>query len=155
MQFLRIWEPSTHHYFSYVWYFLIGMTWPNMEICSSCTFPGNREALLGRGVYAPWSLRHFTPFSLSPSIFRCSLPFTNFHCSFFISLCSPLHFNLSSFSLINSLAPCSISLFCCSQLPFPSFCAPCSLPYFRPCSLVPWVSRVILPATWLPLMGVQ
>ena len=43
------------------------------------------EALLG-GVCAPCSLRHFTPFSLLPSIFRCSLLFTNFHCSFFISL---------------------------------------------------------------------
>ncbi len=113
------------------------------------------EALLG-GVYAPCSLRHFPPFSLLPSNFWRSLLFTNYHCSIFISLCSLLLFNFSSCSLIISLAPCSISQFfaapCslfqffCSLLPDYIFLAPCSLPYLRPCSLLPWVSRAILPA---------
>ncbi len=94
------------------------------------------EALLG-GVYAPCSLRNFTPFSLLPSIFQLSLLLCNFHCSFFISLCSLLLFNFSSCSLIISSAPCSISQ---------SFAAPCSLfqffvlpaPRLRiPCSLLP------------------
>ncbi len=71
-----------------------------------------------RGVYAPCSLCHFTPFSLLPSIFWRLLLFTNFHCSFLISLCSPLLFNFLSCSLIISLAPCSSSQF---------FVAPCSL----------------------------
>ena len=64
------------------------------------------------------SLRHFTPFSLLPSIFRRSLLCTNFHCSFFISLCSLLLLIFSSCSPIISLAPCSISQF---------FAAPCYL----------------------------
>ena len=34
------------------------------------------------------------------------------------------------------------------------FLAPCSRPYFRPCSLLPWVSRAFLHDPWLPLMGV-
>ncbi len=104
--------------------------------------------------YAPCSLRHFTSFSLLPSIFRRSLLFTIFHCSFFISLCSLLLSYFSSCSLIISLAPCSISRFFaapCSLfqffvLPAPRLHFPCSLPYFRPCFLLPWVSRAILPA---------
>ncbi len=122
------------------------------------------EALLG-GVHAPCSLRYFTPFSLLPSILWRSLLFAHFHCSFFISLCIPLLFNFSSCSLIISLAPCSIfnflllpasfSKFLCSLLPDYVSLASCSLPYFRPCSLLPWVSRAILPAPWLPLTGVQ
>ncbi len=82
------------------------------------------EALLG-GVHAPCSLQYFIPFSLLLSIFRCSLIFTNFHCSFFISLCSLLLFNFSSCSLIISLAPCSIiPIFCCSLLHSSNVCAP-------------------------------
>ncbi len=116
-----------------------------------------------RGVYAPYSLRHFTPFSLLPSIFRRSLLVTNFHCSLFISLCSLLLFNVSSSSLIIYFAPfpnflllpAPFSKFLCSLLPDYVFLAPCSLPYFRTCSLLPWVSRAILPAPWLPLTGVH
>ena len=44
-------------------------------------------------------------------------------------------------------SPCS--------LPFYVFLAPCSLPYFRPCSLLRRISKDILPAPWLPLTGVQ
>ncbi len=68
-------------------------------------------------------------------------------------------------SLIISFAPCSISPFLLLPAPFSKFLwsmlsdyiflAPCFLPYFRTCSLLPWVSRVILPAPWLPLMGVR
>ncbi len=64
------------------------------------------------------------------SVYVMSLPpglFPNFHCSFYIFLCSLLLFNFSSCSLIISLAPCSIfPIFCCSLLPFPNFSAPCS-----------------------------
>ncbi len=102
--------------------------------------PPITEALLG-GVYAPCSLRHFTPFYLLPSIFRRALLFTNFHCSFFVSLCSLLLFNFSPCSLIISLAPCSIfPIYCCSLLPFPNFSAPCSQITFS-----------LLPATFLIL----
>ncbi len=77
------------------------------------------EALLG-GVYAPCSLQPFSPFSLPLSIFgtRSFLPI---HCSFFISLCSPLLFHVSSCSLIISLAPCSISNFFMLPAPFSKF----------------------------------
>ncbi len=93
------------------------------------------EALLG-GFYAPCSLRHFTPFSLLPSIFQRTLLFTNFHWSFFISPCSLLLFTFYPCSLIISLAPCSISQFFtapCSifqicVLPAPRLRFPCSLP---------------------------
>ncbi len=141
----------------------------NISVMIDVEFPNQQtdtttEALLG-GVYAPCSLRHLTPFSLLPSILRRSLLFSNNHCSFFIFLCSLLLFNFSSCSLIISLAPCSISQFLllpapfskfsCSLLPDYVFLAPCSLPYYRPCSLLPWVSRAILPAPWLPLTGVH
>ncbi len=128
-------------------------------------FPGSVEPLLGGGVYAPCSIRHFIPFSLLHSIFRRSPLFTNFHCSFFISLCSLFLFNFSSCSLIISLAPCPISQFIsapCSLfqicvLPAPRIRCPSSLlpSFFMPCSLLPWVSWAILPAPWLPLTGVQ
>ena len=36
-----------------------------------------------------------------------------------------------------------------------SFCALCSLSYFRPGSSLSWVSRAILSAPWLPLTGVH
>ncbi len=45
-----------------------------------------------------------------------------------------------------------------TEPPWPSaeLCTiPWLMPYFRPCSLLPWVSRAILPAPWLPLTGVQ
>ncbi len=47
------------------------------------------------------------------------------------------------------------SNFLCSLLRDCIFLAPCFLPYFRPCSLLPWLSRAILPAPWLPLTGVH
>ncbi len=53
------------------------------------------------------------------------------------------------------LLPAPFSKFLCSLLSDNVFLAPCSLPYFRPCSLLPWVSRAILPAPWLPLTGVH
>ncbi len=131
------------------WVPLQGLTWfKGLLVCRKCSFTWNASAfytnkslkkqgagLLGGEVYAPCSLWHFTPFSLLPSIFRCLLPFTNFHGSFFISLCSLLLFNFSSCSLIISLAPCSISQFFaapCSLfqnlvLPAPRLCFPCSL----------------------------
>ena len=86
-------------------------------------------------------------------MFRRSLLFTNFHCSFFTSLCSLLLLIFSFCSLIISLAPCSISQFFpapCSLFRIYVFPVPrshfiCSLiPYSRPCSLLPWVSRAIL-----------
>ena len=108
---------------------------------------------------------HCIPFSLLPSIFQRLLLFTNFYCSFFNSLCSLLLFSLSPCSLIIFLAPRSISQFfaapcslfqsLCSLLPDYVFHAPCSLPYFRSCSLLPWVSRAILLAPWLPITGVR
>ncbi len=110
--------------------------------------PSINEPLLG-GVYAPCSLRYFTPFSLLPSIFLHSLLFTNFHRSFSIFLCSLLLFLF--FPLLPDNFSCSMLHFpilCCSLLPFPNFCAPCSqitfsllpAPFFilghAPCSLV-------------------
>ncbi len=53
------------------------------------------------------------------------------------------------------LLPATFSKFLCSLLPDYVFLAPCSLPYFSLCSLLPWVSRAILPAPWLPLTGVH
>ncbi len=97
---------------------------------------GQDEALLG-GVHAPCSLRHFSPFSMLPSIFQHSLLFTNFHCSFFIFLCSLLLLIFSSCSLIISLAPCSIYHF---------FAAPCSL--FKICVL--HAPRLCFPCSLLP-----
>ncbi len=77
-------------------------------------------------------------------------------CSFLIFPLAPWYFPLllapfSDFLLL----PAPFSKFLCSMLPDYVFLAPCSLPYFRPCSLLPWVSRAILPAPWLPLTGVQ
>ena len=57
-------------------------------------------------------------------------------------------------SQILLLLPAPFSRFLCSLLPDYIFLAPCSLPYFRPCSLLPWVSGAILPIPWLPLPGV-
>ena len=108
------------------------------------------------------------PFDILPRS-PCSLPFFGAHSFFyqFSLLISPL-FAPCSF-LICSLAPWLFllllapfpSFFCCSLLPFTIFCcsllpgyvflAPCSLPYFEPCSLLPWVSRSILPAPWYTL----
>ncbi len=94
------------------------------------------EALLG-GVYDPCSLQHFTLFSLLPSNFQCSLLFTNFHCSLYISICSLLLFNFFSFSLIISLAPCSISQFSAAPCSlFQIFVLPAPRKRF-PCSLLP------------------
>ncbi len=53
------------------------------------------------------------------------------------------------------MLPAPFSNFLCSLLPDYVFFAPCSLPYFMPCSLLPWGSRVILSAPWLPLTGVH
>ena len=88
------------------------------------------------------SLRHFTPFSLLPSLFWRSLLLTNFHCSFFIFLCSLLLFHFSS---------CSHDIFSCSISKF--LAAPCSLflifllpaPKLRfPCSLLPSLFQAML-----------
>ncbi len=123
----------------------------------SCKLMNQRGSVRG-GVYAPCSLRHSTPFSLLPSIFQRSLLFTNFHCSFFISLCSLLLFLF--FLLLPDNFSCSLlhfPIFCCSLLPFLDFCAPysqitfslppapslilghapCSLGYQGPFSLLP------------------
>ncbi len=99
------------------------------------------------------------PILPDPFHFQHPLLFTNFHRSFFIFLCSLLLLNVSSCSLIISLtpcwifqffaAPCSLFQILCSLLPDYVFLAPCSLPYFRLCSLLPWVSRAILPAPWV------
>ena len=82
-------------------------------------------------------------------------PFSNFHCSFFISLFSlpPLFFLLlpSDFLcclLLFTIVSCPLLpfQFLCSLLSDYQFHAPCSIHYFMPCSLLPWVSKRILPA---------
>ena len=102
-----------------------------------------------------------TPCSLL--IFCLSFVFSNFHWSFLISLFSLLpfefpswwiHLLLASFYNYPLLLNCSLLRFLYSLLPDYQFHAPCSRHYFRPCSLLPWVLKGILPTSWLPLMGV-
>ncbi len=83
-----------------------------------------------------------TPFS-----FCLSSIFSNFHCSFFIVLCSQVPFNF--FLLLPDNFFCSLlrfTIFSCSLLqsfvlPVASLPFPCSLIYFGLCCLFHWISK--------------
>ncbi len=80
-----------------------------------------------------------------------------FSLSFIFHIFLPLPAPFKSFFLLPDYLSCfwiHFTVFCCSGLSFAISCAPCSLQYIRPWSLLPWVTKDILPALWLSLTGV-
>ncbi len=132
------------------WSFLIMNGLPDSQFHKGGSVRGGLFSLLPSTFYpvlpAPFHFAALAPFYLfSLLLFHLSLLPAPF--KFFLLLLAPF----PNFLLL----PAPFSNFLCSLLPNYVFLGPCSLPYFRPCSLLPWVSRVILPAPWLPLTGVH
>ncbi len=94
----------------------------------------------------------------------CSHWFFTF-CSYFIQQFSLLLFHLSlphaafyfsSCSMIISFTPLlDLTILGCSLIEGCHFHALCTLHYFRPCSLLPWVPKGIICTVWMPLVGIR
>ena len=118
-------------------------------------WPGPKiEPLLGGGgVHAPFAISPLLP---APFNFPPFAPFSLFHCSFFIFLCSMVLFNFSSYSRMFFMshtpfwnfpllhapfyhfgAPCTRIIICLLPAPLPIlWLAPCSFESNRACSLL-------------------